>query len=367
MLPSLSNFRSEGAYRFLLSTLNLSAADIAWLDGGVEKKRAIGLLRGLLEKASSKALVSVLRDPASRDRILALLMDDVAGSAEHLIRVAGSSDLPIDRYLDLGRSVLPFLAAEQREKFVSELLGRALSQADPDDTRVASVIEESHGILSPRQLVHLATPNGASTQRVAANLVLLSGVSQPVRRTAVAAIEDLCDRLIHRYGENLGEAGYRAWAALLRESGNASPPMQLRASLPTLPFAMGKRDWPVSALIGAAFPPVYAELLRSTGEEDFKRLPALLALPLSIFSDWDRAKSARHELVDAFLYSSWPPADLLLTSLAAGIQSETLRRLSETGRGRHYLAKIDLDSRRLEPDQFTKIQECLRRSNNVWH
>jgi hypothetical protein len=359
----LSNFHSEGADRFLLSTLDLSAADLAWLDGDVERTRAFGLLRQLLENASPKALVSVLRDPISRDRILALLMEDVAGSAEQLIRVAGSSDLPIDRYLDVGRAVSPFLSSEQREKFVLELLGRALAQADPGDTRVAPVIEESQGIVSPRQLVHLATPNGVSTQRVAANLVLLSTTSDRTRRTAAAAIEDLCERLIHRYGENLGEAGYKAWAALLRESGNVSPDIRLRASLPTLPFATGKRDLPVSALIGASFPSVYAELLRSTGDEDFKRLPALLALPLSIFMDWDRAKSARHELVDAYLYSSWPPADLLLTSIAAGIQSETLHRLVGTHRGRDYLAAIDRDSYRLEPAQFGQIQDCLRRLN----
>lgn len=45
----------------------------------------------------------VLRDPVSRDRILALLMEDVPGSAEQLIRIVGSSDLPVDRYLDIGR------------------------------------------------------------------------------------------------------------------------------------------------------------------------------------------------------------------------------------------------------------------------
>ncbi|MCS3727226.1 hypothetical protein [Bradyrhizobium betae] len=111
------------------------------------------------------------------------------------------------------------------------------------------MIEEAHGIVTPRQLVHLATPNGAPTQRISANLVLFSTLSEAVRRTAAAAIEDLCDRLIHRYGENLGEAGYNAWASLLRESGNVSPDLQLRASLPTLPFAMGKRDLPISALI----------------------------------------------------------------------------------------------------------------------
>jgi putative tryptophan/tyrosine transport system substrate-binding protein len=262
----LSNFRGEGADRFLLSTMDLSATDVAWLDGEVERARAVGLLRQLLDNASPKSLVSVQRDPTSRDRMLALLMEDVAGSAAQLIRVADSSDLPIDRLLDVGRAALPFLASQQRDKFVGELLGRALAEADPDDARVASVLEESDGTRSPRQLVHLATPTGASPQRVAANLVLLSKASERVRRTAAAAIEDLCERLVHRYGENLGEGGYKAWASLLGEAGHRSPDVQLRASLPTLPFAMGKRDLPVSALIGAAFPPVYFELLRSTGQ-----------------------------------------------------------------------------------------------------
>lgn len=357
----VSNFTGEGPDRFLLSTLDLSAADLAWLDEDVERTRAAGLLRRLLDSASSKALVSVLRDPTSRDRILGLLMSDVAGSAGRLIRVAGASDLPIDRYLDIGRAVLPYLALEQRGKFVAELLTRALAEADPDDSTVAPMIEETHGVVTPRQLVHLATANGTSTLRVAANLVLLNTASEAVRGAVVSAIEELCERLIHRYGENLGEAGYAAWAALLKDSGKVSPDSQLRASLPTLPFALGKRDLPVSPLVRAAFPPVYTELLRSTGDEDFKRLPALLLLPLSIFIDWDRAKSARHELVDAYLYSSWPPADLLVTSIAAGIESESLHRLMGTHRGRDYLAAIDRDSHRLDPQLYARVQDCLHR------
>jgi hypothetical protein len=54
------------------------------------------------------------------------------------------------------------------------------------------------------------TPSGTSTQRVAANLALLSKASERVRRTAAAAIEDLCERLVHRCGENSGEGGYKA-------------------------------------------------------------------------------------------------------------------------------------------------------------
>lgn len=357
----LSNFDDAGSDRFLLSTLDLTAADVAWLDNEVGRARAIRLLRRLIDNAPPRALVSVQRDLASRDRILGLLMNDVAGSADQLVRIASSSDLAIGRLLDVGLAVLPYVVPHQRDRFVTELLSRALMEADIDDARVSAVLEDAAASLSPRQLVHMVTPTTAPTQRVTANLVLLSRGSERIRHAASAAIEDLCDRLIHRYRENLGEAGYRAWAALLTEAGHISPAAQLRASLPTLSFAMAKRDLPVSDVIRAAFPPVYFELLRSTGEDDFKRLPALLLLPLSIFIDWDRAKSARHEIVDAYLYSSWPPADLVVTSIAAGIEEETLRRLRDSHRGRDYLRDIDRDSHRLEPAQFARVQDCLRR------
>jgi hypothetical protein len=358
----LSRFASSDADRFLLSTLDLTAADVEWLDRDVpDRARAIKLLRTLIDGASSRTLISVQRDLASRDRILDLLMEDVAGSARQLISIIGSGDFPIARLLDVGTAVLPFVDSEQRSKLISDLLERAFVEADLDEVRVRSLLEDDGVSLASRQLVHFATSPSARTQRVAKNLALLADAPEKIRRSVASVVDELSERLIRRVGENLGDAGYRAWAQLIREAGTYSSNVQLRASLPTLAFALSRKDFPVSTLIGAAFPVVYAELLRSTGEEDFRRLPALLALPLSFFYDWDRAKPARHELVDAYLFSSWPPADLLLTSISAGIQGETLSRLAKTHRGSDYIAAIGRDSHRLEPHQFSQIQDCLSR------
>jgi hypothetical protein len=128
-----------------------------------------------------------------------------------------------------------------------------------------------------------------------------------------------------------------------------------------LSFALARQDLPVSSLIIAAFPVTYAQLLRSTGDDDFRLLPALLTLPLSFFVDWDRAKHARHDLVDKFLDSRWPPADLALTSIAARIEEKTFRRLARSYRGSDYIAAIDRDSHRLTPKQFSDVQNCLKR------
>jgi hypothetical protein len=357
----LSSFDDEGSDRFLLSTLDLTAADVAWMDEEIARPRAARLLRQLIDRAPEQALVAIQRNPASRDRILDILMDDVVESANQLVRIASSSHLEVDQLLDVGQAVLPHVPPDRRGRFAIEILGRGLAAGEVNDDRVQYILEDTANLLSPRQLIHMATPTEAQAQRIAANLVMMSQGSERIRHMSATAIEDLCDRLIHRYGENLGVVGYKAWASLLLEAGRISPAAQLRASLSALPFVMTKRDLPVSDVIVAAFPSVYFELLRSTGDEDFKRLPALLLLPLSIFYDWDRAKSARQEIVDAYLYSSWPPADLMVTSMAAGIENETLYRLEGTHRGQEYLGAIDRDSHRLGPAEFSKVQDCLNR------
>jgi hypothetical protein len=111
---------------------------------------------------------------------------DVAGSAEQLIRVSGSGDLPIGRLLDVRRAVLPFVAPDEREKFFSGLLGRAFAEVDIDDPRISSLLEDAGIPLEPRQLIHLATSPGAPTQRVAANVGLLA--YENILRPAIAGL-----------------------------------------------------------------------------------------------------------------------------------------------------------------------------------
>jgi hypothetical protein len=166
-----------------------------------------------------------------------------------------------------------------------------------------------------------------------------------VRRRVVSVVDDFSERLIQRNHENVGEVGYHAWAALSPKEGNKALLPNFHVALPTLSYTLARRNLPVSALVVAALI-AYAELIRSTGDEDFNRLPPLLTLPFSFFVDWDRGRSARHELVDAYLYSSWPPADLLLASIHSVIQQNTLKRLSRTYRGSDDIAAIDRDSHR---------------------
>ena len=231
----LSQFAAPNADRFLLSTLDLTAADIEWLSHKVmDKARAGGLLRRLIDAAPSRSIVSVQRDAVTRDRIFNLLLEDVAASTPQLARLLVIGELLIDRFLALGSAVLPHIPAEARTKFIHDLLARAFMEAETGDKHLPSLLANAGMSLAPRQLVHLAVPAAARTQRVAENVTLLAHAPDAVRRGVASVIDDLSERLIHRDPANFGEGPYRAWAGLITEAGKENPGTQLRAALPTL-------------------------------------------------------------------------------------------------------------------------------------
>jgi hypothetical protein len=60
----------------------------------------------------------------------------------------------------------------------------------------------------------------------------------------------------------------------------------------------------------------------------------------------DKPKSARRDLVDVYLNSTWPPADLVVTALDSGIVADILDRLARTDAGRGYIQAIENDASR---------------------
>jgi hypothetical protein len=122
---------------------------------------------------------------------------------------------------------------------------------------------------------------------------------------------------------------------LLWESSRVNWRGFLAASARLLPFVMGQVDKPVSPLIAAVFPPIYKELQREW-------LPEFL-LFVFIFIDWDRCKSARRELADAFGRSTWSSADIALAAARAEDPERIMGRIVRSARGAQFLVEVRRD------------------------
>jgi hypothetical protein len=322
-------------------------ADLAWLlNSELTTAQKCHLAVEVIDDAPDRALRSLPHEISQK--LAELLLTDVSTSAADIGRLLSVASLPSGIYFDAAYAILPHLRGEGAHALRNTLIARAFSDADLNDGRIAGLVNSASETIEPKDLIRGATERSISPKRLGRNLELLTTFSEGTKVGILENIDELSARLIRRGDEPLGAAAYGTWADLL-ESASHFKDAQLRAAMPVLAFAIRQTSSPVSPLIVAAFPVVYQQLLQSKGDEDFGRWPALFTLPISYFVDWDRAKSARRDLVDSYVSSGWPPADLLVTAIKAGIETAVLKRLVRQHRGREYLERALRDLDRLEP------------------
>jgi hypothetical protein len=159
--------------------------------------------------------------------------------------------------------------------------------------------------------------------------------------------------LIARRHDTISEELVLSWARLLADSGSVNPRAQKNAAGGILSFALEHRGRPVSQLIVVAFPIVYAEL--SIGNEP----PLLFSF---FFEDWDRCKTARRDIVQAFLQSNWPPLDLIRAVEPTGDLDLVLTYLLADRSGSPFFTRLRHDVSNLPRRERAQIETAINKA-----
>lgn len=342
------------ADRFLLKTIQSYPNDLMWLvdDRRVGTKRKAALLRRCVEIASDQDVLEVARDASAVHKIDSILRDELSQSAPALARVLRASAVPADFFVDRTVAILPFLDEHTRKEMTEMALTRGFGWADSSaDSILCQLLLMVGEQLSPRTLVTIATPTHASSERVSSNLTILSQSPATIRRRVLLGIEELTDRLVRKHGSTLSHPAVEAWASLLRDSGSANQAGQLRAASRALSFALSHLQAPISGLVVAAYPIVDAELKTE------REAPTLLTF---FFTDWDRCKTARKDLIRAFLRSNWPPSDLIRAVLPTGDLAVVMQMLINERDSDRFLSELRKDIGRLPADERNHVESVLK-------
>ncbi len=351
----------EAADGFLVRLLRFLKGDVTWLLGAVERGRAGRILKALLGEADDAAIRSVMSDERLADSVLTALYAGLPSSAQELARVLVLDIIGVDAALDWAFEVAERLDREERRAIERWIVEKALSEAGPGDVRVGRAVEAYGTALSAEELVAAATAAGVSWRRVGANLVVLNAASAKIRDGVVGVTDLLSRQLVQRPPENLGASAYDAWARLISDVDDERAEVRVSAAGTALGFALGKVWYPVSELVVASFPAVYAEVAQlkalSKAESDLRALSSFFRL------SWKKPKEGRQEMIDAlvgaYMRSSWPPADLMLAALRAGIEDRVVKRVRERLSGGAYLEKVNRDARRLDQDLSHRVRNCV--------
>jgi hypothetical protein len=344
--------------RFLLATIRPNTNDIEWLlrEDGLTDCRRLSLLDAVLSRVSERDLQSLVQNESLSEKIEESLVTDLPSTATQLARVLISASVPVGRLLRNGCRVLPLLEAELRADLTLRMLTLGLSSASSsENAALEKLISESVNFLDSHRLIAMAIPWNASQQRVSDNVVLLDQATSKIRTGILGDIEELSERLIARRNELMPEELVRSWAHLLADSGAISQRAQTNAAGSVLSFALEELYKPVGPLIVVAFPIVYAEL--RAGNET----PGLLSF---FFSDWDRCKTARKNIAQAFLRSSWSTTDFIKAVEPTGDLRRIFDRLLREPKGETFLRRLRDDVSKLPAQERKRLEAVIRQALN---
>lgn len=328
--PSL---RRDG---LIARTLIPSVEDTRWLvsSNALEPATASSTLLDLLRLSDDQQLVSIIADGQVGDKAIDALLAD---APDILLRAMGGDTLPLHVFVKVAPRLLDKLNGDIKVKLAGHILARCLGQrfGDEDVALLVSALNAVGHELDGAWAARIGLSKNIDGAIASRNMVAFRKATQPARSRVVRSIAEVAQVLRDRSSFDLDGAATEACAALLFDAEKVAPNALLAASGYLLPTLLRLRNRPVSLMIAATFPAIYRELAKADEVPDiFKFIP---------FFDWDRCKAARHELVEAFMSSSWPPRDLALTACRANEVARIIRRVIKQNGGEAYVKRIASD------------------------
>jgi hypothetical protein len=334
----------------LARTLDPVGGDVLWLlnEKHLPESTSAALLMGMLQSADDRQFAALISDRAIGERVVARLPDN---AIDMLVRAVLQDSLPINAHIGVIQSVIQKVDDAQRFEIAERVMGRCLrNRFENDETAVLSMLL---GVLGARLdggwVARAGLKSDIDSDVASRNLIAFEKAPPAARQRIAEAIDEIARVLKGRHVLDLAEAAYDACARLVLDAEKTSRKAAVDAAGWLMPSLLSARDQPVSAIIAALFPLIYQELAKADDLPDLMKF-----VP---FFDWDRCKTARRELVDAFISSSWRAGDLALTACRCGDVVKILKRVARSYGGEKYLAQIENDLGRLD-DEGRRLVKC---------
>lgn len=308
--------------------------DVEWLlKARIDRQAADSLLVELMTAADDRQFLDLLRRTDLRTAIL----ERIPGSASDvLLRALSIGDLPLDLHVWAAEKALQVSDRQAGIEIAFKALDRCLRDRflGNEAETIARLLDVAEPVLNPIWAITFGLDSALGGHLVSRNLVAFTLCEPATRSKIVGSIEALAAAFEGRRALELDRDGAQACADLFWSAGQQGVPGLLAACGRLVPKLLRSKNWPVSSIFPATFPVVYREL---ASQDD---VPEILKI-VPIF-DWDKCRSARRELVEAFISSkAWKASDFVLTAFLCPHTERFLRRTARTYGGERLLDEID--------------------------
>ncbi|MES2975664.1 MAG: hypothetical protein V4757_18745 [Pseudomonadota bacterium] len=342
-LDSMGSLRDEllvvgdGARRreLIRWTLEPRADDFEWLIGScvLDAEFADDLLVDLLQSADERQFRDLLRKEGLTEKILNRIPPT---ETQALRRFLSEGNLPLDLFVSTSEKALSVSANGDRIDIAFKTLERCLQSrfSGNEIATIAGLLDVVAPVLNPVWVISHGVDSRLHSTLISRNLVAFDRADSSARSLIVGSVDAIAAAIEGRWSLDFDHEGAQACANLLVSATQQGAPNLLSACGRLMRMLLRSKAWPVSSMIPATFPVVYRELAAHADVPDI--------LKIVPFFEWDKCKSARSELVDAFVSSQvWKASDFALTACLCPHTERFLRRAASAYGGIRLLDEVE--------------------------
>ena len=339
--------------------LAVDPIDIRWLleNAEVGNRRTV-FLNNLIEGSTPDDLEQAFSNTQIATKALKLLTMDLRQFATAAARIVMLPTIAAADYITLGLKIYAILQGDERAMLAQSVISRVLTDATVQDGDLPERVMAA--VLNDIDLpaaITIGLDTDQDGKQISRTLVAFDRAAPAVRTLLEAHVDLIVQLVASRYDFDLTAAGGMALARLIETPAQLDRHIYEKICSTILPYAMAARQKPASPIILAAFPAVYDRLRKNS--KDFG------LVELFIFVDWDKCKTARKDLVRAFMTSEWPPVDLAIVAFRAHELNRILKRLLKEAGGSSYLAKIEEGAQRLQEVIRKPVLKAIKEMRNA--
>jgi len=331
----------------MVQALDPTVGDANWLlhKAGMPDDVAASMFLRLLRRADDSQIGAMLGDLGIGTEAVSIVE---RAESDFLLRMIFLDAVPLDMFVRIVTTIFARMKGEEKSRIARRALQRCMGAhfAGDETAFLVAMLGDLGEGLDGAWAVRVGLAPGVRSSLASRNMVAFWRAPQPSRLRVVWAVGEVGHILRERRTFDLDAAATEACAHFLFEAEKVAPRAAIAAASHLLPMLMRQRNDPVSLMIAATFPLIYRELAKENDVPDL--------LKFVPFVDWDRCKTARQELVSAFMSSSWAPGDLALTACRCNDLERILGKTAKAYGGYDYIGRVAADLVRL-PDGCRKL------------
>jgi len=257
-----------------------------------------------------------------------------------LVEVPG---IPLVLNDSLFDSVIRFRETQFGDAFVDTVMGRVVTEYvnEPAERQdFARWVDSTFGTewferVPYQRLLALLVQRGETTMsRWSQSWSVLRTAPDTLYTRRPPIIDDLVDHLLNIHLGEWTEKASCGWVIVIQRAGEiGTRHVHLTLCAQALDYSLRHPEMPLSKVVVETFRVVYRYTMKDSSS-------SWLGSLFYLFSDWDKGKELRQQVVKSFLKSDWPPEDLALAMPDQQTFRKIFKRVHRHASGERFIARM---------------------------